>query len=44
VLFRGPKPAQFEARYRIGESIGSAEPVTLEHFFAERYVLYARTR
>jgi len=42
-LFPGPKPAEFEARYRIGESIGSAKPGTLEHFFAERYILYART-
>jgi hypothetical protein len=42
-LFPGPRPAEFEARYRIGESIGSAKPDTLEHFFAERYILYART-
>ena len=43
-LFPGPKPATFEARYHIGESIGSAKPGTLTHFFAERYILYARTR
>jgi hypothetical protein len=42
-LFPGPKPAEFEADYRIGEAIGSAKPGTLEHFFAERYILYART-
>jgi uncharacterized protein len=43
-LFPGPTPAEFEARYRIGEPIGSAKPGTLDHFFAERYILYARTR
>jgi hypothetical protein len=40
-LFPGPKPAHFEARYRIGEAIGNAEPGTLTHFFAERYILFA---
>jgi len=43
-LFPGPKPAEFETRYHVGESIGSAKPGTLTHFFAERYILYARTR
>lgn len=37
----GPKPAEFEAQYRIGEPIGAAVPGTFEHFLAERYVLYS---
>jgi uncharacterized protein YqjF (DUF2071 family) len=41
--FPGPTPADFECRYSIGESIGSAEPGTFEHFLAERYILYARS-
>jgi hypothetical protein len=40
-LWPGPKPAEFEARYRIGESIGEAVPGTFEHFLAERYLLFA---
>jgi uncharacterized protein YqjF (DUF2071 family) len=40
-LFPGPTPAEFQASYRIGESIGEAQPGTFEHFLAERYVLYA---
>ncbi|MRG93977.1 DUF2071 domain-containing protein [Polyangium spumosum] len=43
-LFPGPTPAEFEARYHVGASIGPAKPGTLTHFFAERYILYARTR
>jgi len=43
-LFPGPRPATFEARYKIGGSLGSATPGSLEHFFAERYILYAKTR
>jgi len=39
----GPKPADFEARYRIGEPLGEAAPGTLEHFFAERYLLFVDT-
>ncbi|APR81259.1 Hypothetical protein A7982_06606 [Minicystis rosea] len=39
----GPKPAELSLRYRIGESIGEAEPGTFEHFLAERYVLFADT-
>ena len=39
-LWPGPKPAELELRYRIGESIGSAVPDTFEHFLAERYVLF----
>ena len=42
-LWPGPTPADFEARYRIGEEIGSAVPGTFEHFLAERYVLFADT-
>lgn len=42
--FPGPKPAEFEARYQIGKSIGRAQPGTLTHFFAERYILYANTK
>lgn len=42
-LFPQPRPAEFEARYEIGRSIGRAKPGTIEHFFAERYILYART-
>jgi uncharacterized protein YqjF (DUF2071 family) len=38
-LFPGPKPADLEARYRIGEPIGNAVPGTFEHFLAERYLL-----
>jgi len=37
----GPKPAELDLQYRIGDEIGSAAPGTLEHFLAERYVLYA---
>jgi uncharacterized protein len=43
-LFPGPRPAEFRATYHIGDAIGSAKPGTREHFFAERYVLYAQTR
>jgi uncharacterized protein YqjF (DUF2071 family) len=39
----GPKPADFEARYRIGDPIGEATPGTFEHFLAERYILFADT-
>ncbi len=37
----GPLPADFRARYRVGERIGEAKPNTFEHFLAERYLLYA---
>ena len=40
-LWPGPKPAELSLRYRIGESIGAAEPDTFEHFLAERYLLFA---
>jgi uncharacterized protein YqjF (DUF2071 family) len=42
-LWPGPKPAEFEARYHIGESLGEAVPDTFEHFLAERYILYAKS-
>lgn len=42
-LWPGPRPAEFSARYRIGEAIGDATPGTFEHFLAERYVLFADT-
>ncbi|MEZ4293758.1 MAG: DUF2071 domain-containing protein [Polyangiaceae bacterium] len=41
-LFPGPKPADLNVHYEIGEPIGPAEPGTFEHFLAERYVLFAR--
>src|SRR6185369_5192952 len=40
-LWPGPKPADFEAKYRIGEAIGAAEPGSFDHFLAERYYLYS---
>ena len=40
-LWPGPKPADFEVRYRIGEPLGHAVPGTFEHFLAERYLLFA---
>ncbi|WP_437736622.1 YqjF family protein [Sorangium sp. So ce1335] len=40
----GPVPARFEARYRVGEPIGTAAPGTFEHFLAERYLLFAAHR
>jgi hypothetical protein len=39
----GPKPAEFECVYRIGDSIGEAVAGTFEHFLAERYLLFAKT-
>lgn len=42
-LWPGPKPAELECKYSIGESIGGAEPGTFEHFLAERYILFARS-
>jgi uncharacterized protein YqjF (DUF2071 family) len=43
-LFPGPRPAEFRSKYEVGAALGSAKPGTLEHFFAERYILYAPTR
>lgn len=42
-LWPGPKPAELSLRYRVGESIGPAEPGSFEHFLAERYLLFADT-
>lgn len=42
--FPGPTPAELECRYSIGEDIGTAEPGTFEHFLAERYILYAKSK
>jgi uncharacterized protein len=38
----GPAPARLDLEYKIGESIGTATPGTIEHFFAERYLLFTR--
>ena len=38
----GPRPARLDVEYRVGESIGSAKPGTIEHFFAERYLLFTQ--
>ncbi|AKT39239.1 uncharacterized protein CMC5_033870 [Chondromyces crocatus] len=35
------RPAEFEARYTIGEPLGASVPGSFEHFLAERYLLYA---
>ncbi len=40
----GPVPARLEVRYRTGQSLGTATPGTLEHFFVERYLLYTQWR
>jgi hypothetical protein len=40
--FAGEKPANFEARYRIGEPLGPSLPGTFEHFLAERYLLISK--
>jgi uncharacterized protein YqjF (DUF2071 family) len=40
-LWPGPKPADLDLRYRVGEAIGAAVPGTFEHFLAERYLLFA---
>jgi uncharacterized protein len=40
-LWPGPRPAELELRYRIGESVGEATPGTFEHFLVERYLLFA---
>lgn len=37
--FAGEKPANLEARYRIGAPLGVTRPGTFEHFLAERYLL-----
>ena len=40
----GRLPARLDAVTRPGESIGAAQPGTLEHFLVERYLLYADWR
>lgn len=35
---------RFEARYRVGDSIGTGQPGSFEHFLAERYLLYTTRR
>ncbi len=37
---RSASPAMLDARWRVGESIGTAVPGTIEHFLLERYLLY----
>lgn len=37
-----PVPASIEARWTIGEALGPSVPGTLQHFFLERYILYAK--
>jgi uncharacterized protein YqjF (DUF2071 family) len=39
-LWPGPKPADIELRYRIGERLGEAVAGSFEHFLAERYLLF----
>lgn len=43
-LWPGPRPAAFDAVYRVGTARGTAVPGTVEHFLLERYVLFARQR
>ncbi len=38
----GPRPADASIDWEIGAPLGHAEPGTLTHFFAERYILYAK--
>jgi hypothetical protein len=40
--FAGKKPANLEARYRIGAPLGPSLPGTFEHFLAERYLLISK--
>lgn len=39
---KAPKPAMLEARYEVAQRLGPSAPGTLEHFLAERYLLYAK--
>lgn len=41
-LWPGRRPADLAVDYRIGESVGTAQPGSLDHFLAERYLLYAQ--
>ncbi len=43
-LWPGPLPAACRAEYTPTGTPGPAQPGTLEHFLAERYILYARSR
>jgi len=43
-LWPGPLPAACRVEYTPAGTPAPAEPGTLEHFLAERYVLYARSR
>lgn len=38
----GPRPADAVIDWEVGASVGTAEPGSLTHFFAERYILYAK--
>ena len=40
----GPRPARFEASYRVGTARGTARPGTVENFLLERYALFAQRR
>ena len=40
--FAGDRPADFEARYRIGAPLGVTLPGTFEHFLVERYLLISK--
>jgi uncharacterized protein YqjF (DUF2071 family) len=40
-LWPGPRPAACAMRYRPASPVATAAPGSLDHFFAERYVLYA---
>jgi uncharacterized protein YqjF (DUF2071 family) len=40
-LWPGPKPADLDVRYRVGDPLGDAVPGSFEHFLAERYLLFA---
>jgi uncharacterized protein YqjF (DUF2071 family) len=41
-LWPGPKPAEFQCRYRIGEALPVSVDGTFQHFVAERYLLIAK--
>lgn len=43
-LWPGPKPAACQLEYEVTGSPSPARPDTLEHFLAERYILYATAR
>jgi len=41
-LWPGPTPARLACSWRVGAELGAARAGTMEHFFAERYLLYTR--